>query len=302
MVSEHEADQRLYQVMPAIQRARDYWLYSGSGRYFDMYLGEGRALYGHRPPQLSRIIKSYISKGLYAPYPHLLSHKITTTIRHHYQHRYNRELHVAIYATRSRALSALSDIAQKPLNVTELYDPARSPQKNSALLHPTIAFDRPLLKAPEADIVLPVTPLPLANAPQIVCASPQWRHALKSDAISPILLAAVQGSSITEHTSVNRERSRTTLQNSHRNDWVDPVALFKGGTSSAAPRLWHQEGTYLSWRGDTALYTALFSALLKEQVLIHPFSEGVTILPPICTQNDYLRFERVNAIVQQTHQ
>lgn len=60
----------LYNMIPRIKRARDFYLYDERGnRYLDLYLDQGRAINGHRPAGLSLALKNTLSRGLYAPYP-----------------------------------------------------------------------------------------------------------------------------------------------------------------------------------------------------------------------------------------
>ena len=62
--------QELLRELPAIRRARDYYLYDASGnRILDLYQDGGRAWLGHRPDGLSLQIKNSLSRGVYAPYP-----------------------------------------------------------------------------------------------------------------------------------------------------------------------------------------------------------------------------------------
>lgn len=293
MVSEHIVAQQLVDVLPPVRRARDYWLYTDSGRYLDMYLSEGRALFGHRPPRLGHIIKNWISKGLYSPYPHVLSHRVIQHIRHNYAS----YAHIAIFASRTRALHALSRITQRNLTVSDIYDPALPPERVPPVLQPSIGFSRPLLALPTTDIVLPVTALPLSDAPQIVCAPQLWSEALLGDPISPVLLIAIQHS-ISLETLQHSQKIQEKLAGGHRSDWVEPAMLLRRTIKRRKWRWWHLQGTYLSWQGTSQHYKKLFNHLLKAQVLINPLPDGITTLPLICARSDYLRFERSHSIIE----
>ena len=293
MVSEHLADGQLVAQLPPVERARAYWLYTAQGRYFDMYLGEGRALFGHRPPRLGLAIKSYISKGLYSAYPHVLSRRLLRNI----QRLYPSYAHVVIYANRTRALQALSQIIGSAIDVTNIYDPAQTTHYHN-VLRPSVAFSRPLLKSPPADILLPVLPLPLSDAPQIVCSSSQWKDILTGDPLSPLLLAAIQQSLALMDINRSKEMLQAPLRSSHRSDWIDPAPRFGAQIQRHKWRGWNLIANYLNWQGERHNYHLRFQALLKAQILIHPLPEGISILPPLCTKSDYLRFEEVNAILE----
>ncbi len=293
MVSEHLADWQLASQLAPVQRAREYWLYTARGRYFDMYLGEGRALFGHRPPKLGQAIKNHISKGLYSAYPHRLLPRLVRNI----QRLYPSYTHVAIYASRTRALQAFSQIIGETIDVTDIYDPAQ-PAHNHKLLKPSMAFTRPLLRPPAADILLPVLPLPLSNAPQIVCSHAQWKDTLTSDPLSPLLLVALQQALTLMASYRNQERLSAPLRSSHRSDWIAPAPRFSAQIQRHKWRGWNLVANYLSWQGAPHSYHIRFQALLKAQILIHPLPEGISILPPLCTKSDYLRFEEVNTILE----
>lgn len=293
MVSEYLANNQLSRILPPILRAREYWLYSKSARYLDMYLGEGRALYGYRPLRLTQTIKNTLSKGIYPPYPNIALPKINAIM----QRRFPNNSHIVIYATRTRALRELSTITGFSIQAEHLLDPALPP--SFPPLSPTpypkeapvIGFSRPYIDTPKADIIFPVTPLPWPDAPQIVCASPQW-NMLRGDAISPVLLSALKHTLLLEH-STNPSAKLTEWRSRTRSDWIQPASVLRKDIANHKWS-WNISSQYLVWNGSSERYQKLVRALLEKLIIIHPYPRGVSIIPFVCSANDYLRFKTIN--------
>ena len=55
---------------PRVLRVRGWRLYTGNGRLVDLWQYGGRAILGHNPPGLLRIVKNSAERGLYVPHPH----------------------------------------------------------------------------------------------------------------------------------------------------------------------------------------------------------------------------------------
>ncbi|MDR2922424.1 MAG: hypothetical protein LBU85_03655 [Treponema sp.] len=62
----------LLRLVPAVLRARDFRLYTKTGRLVDLWQNNGAAVLGHTPPSLLKELKNTASRGLYAPFPHFL--------------------------------------------------------------------------------------------------------------------------------------------------------------------------------------------------------------------------------------
>jgi len=63
--------------LPAIRRARDFWLYGfDDNRYLDLWQNDGRAYYGHNPKGLALDLKNRLSPSLYSPFPHPVFGKV----------------------------------------------------------------------------------------------------------------------------------------------------------------------------------------------------------------------------------
>jgi glutamate-1-semialdehyde aminotransferase len=61
----------LSRLIPPINRARDYRLYTQDGRRLvDLWQYGGRAVLGHNPPGVLRELKNSAERGLFVPLPH----------------------------------------------------------------------------------------------------------------------------------------------------------------------------------------------------------------------------------------
>jgi glutamate-1-semialdehyde aminotransferase len=66
----------LLDLVPLVQRARDFRLYcNGDRRLVDLWQNGGAAILGHTPPAVLREIKNTASRGLYAPFPHFTENR-----------------------------------------------------------------------------------------------------------------------------------------------------------------------------------------------------------------------------------
>lgn len=68
--------------IPEILRARGYRLYGRKGRrYIDFYQNDGFAMAGHRPEGIFQVLKSSAAKGLWAEYPGIWRGRLETQLR-----------------------------------------------------------------------------------------------------------------------------------------------------------------------------------------------------------------------------
>ena len=66
-------DYELLRLLPRVLRARDFHLYlEGGKRLTDLWLWGGKAVLGHKPPQVLREFKNSAERGLFTPLPHPL--------------------------------------------------------------------------------------------------------------------------------------------------------------------------------------------------------------------------------------
>ena len=66
-------DRELLRLLPRVLRARDFHLYlEGGRRLLDLWLQGGRAILGHKPPNVVKELKNAAERGLFTPLPHPL--------------------------------------------------------------------------------------------------------------------------------------------------------------------------------------------------------------------------------------
>ena len=66
-----QAERELLRLLPKVLRARDFHLYLENGkRLTDLWLSGGRAVLGHKPPNILRELKNAAERGLFSPFPH----------------------------------------------------------------------------------------------------------------------------------------------------------------------------------------------------------------------------------------
>ncbi|MDR1315285.1 MAG: hypothetical protein LBK13_00305 [Spirochaetales bacterium] len=109
-----------YAGLPPICRARDYHLYARGGkRYLDMCLGGGRALFGHRPHGLYKILKNELQKGLAAEFP--------TQFEKRFERAFLRlapsGFRLRLYASFDRALAAAESVLGRSLSGADIHEP-----------------------------------------------------------------------------------------------------------------------------------------------------------------------------------
>ncbi|MDR1256488.1 MAG: hypothetical protein LBJ86_01930 [Spirochaetaceae bacterium] len=59
----------LLQTIPPVGRARGFRLYCGGSRLIDLWQYGGRAILGHKPPNVVKNMKNAADRGLFAPFP-----------------------------------------------------------------------------------------------------------------------------------------------------------------------------------------------------------------------------------------
>jgi hypothetical protein len=254
-----------YESLPAIRRARDYHLYAQNGkRYLDMYLGGGRALLGHKPSGLQRILKSETQKGLLAEFPT------------HHERRLEKALlrlagegfRLRIYSCLERALAAAGRLLKRSLTEKDIAEPF------FGFVPDTPVYLRPLADADYSrfSLLLPVLPFPGGFAPQPLL----FRNAPpppEGDAVSPLLLAGL-------------------------------IRVVELQTGDKSPDIWKEWrlpgwkrfGCYcFREEGGQKNYRRVFERFLAEGLLISPVPERPTLLPRLFSQGEQRLIERLSA-------
>jgi len=226
--------------LPAIRRARGFYLYDNGGRRFlDLYQDGGRAWLGHRPDGLSLQLKNTLSRGVYAPYPGSEEGKLL------------------------KAGAALAVQAGANSPVIRYYTGTPVSEALPAAADPLFeglgrcSLWRPGLPWPvEAELVEILVPLPGFDSGRLIAGKED--NLPPGDMPSPVIAAALT-------------RCLWTLSRVLKERTV-PEELNTGG-------LFRQTGPYLVYQGGEEAYGALFDRALEAGILIPPEPGYPLILP-----------------------
>jgi hypothetical protein len=245
----------LRQRIPVVRRAREYHLYSVSGkRYLDLWQNGGQTLLGHRPGRLTTVLKDTISRGLIADLPSVFGGRLIRTL----QTMFPAYREFRLSGSPAEALRLACLYLGRSVAADDVIDPLLRPEpaENAA-----VSLWRPLLSSPPAaEVLFPVLPFAMAAAPLVVC----FRGSLPGDfpeqaPISGVLLAGLL-------------RSLHELQHFTMPQWVRPDLL-------AGCAGWRQQQLYVIPEFDLAEYERVFEAFLDGQVLLSPEAPYLSILP-----------------------
>jgi hypothetical protein len=245
----------LLHLLPPIKRARAYYLYDFKGRrYLDLYQQNGRALLGHRPQGLTRVLKQVASKGLIADLPSIYLnrlHKLLKKLLAAYQY-------FRVVSCMHRAVELASLYLNKNIDASMIRDPVDNDQIKG---EQTLSYWRPFCAPPKgAQVVLPVLPLAVSGAPVIICFKQKPPADFPpSDIISPLLLAVLI-------------RSGYDLLQYKKAEWYNEELL-----QTAAG--WKQQGIYITVKCKPEAYEHVFQSFLEQGVVLSPFYPGPSILP-----------------------
>lgn len=241
--------------VPVIRRAREYHLYSVSGkRYLDLWQNGGRSLLGHKPGRLTTVLKDTISRGLIADLPSVFSGRMMRVL----QTMFPAYREFRISGTLTEALRLAGLYIGRSVAADEVADPLLKPEAAGETL---VSFWRPLLPDPSAaEVLLPVLPFAMAGAPQVVC----FRGNLAPDfpiqePVSGVLLAGLL-------------RTLHELRGFEMPGWLRQD-LLAGCTG------WKQKQLYVVPEFDLGDYERVFEAFLEAQVLLSPEEPYISILP-----------------------
>jgi hypothetical protein len=270
-------DTACFSLIPAINRARDFRLYTPDGRRFtDLWQYGGRAVLGHTPPSVLREMKNTAERGLFAPLPGP------------HEGRFLKALSALLPGRVFRLFpddAALSLFLAARGFSTRAIDPALPalpPEEPAALPRP--ARWRPFLdgdplasESPAAPVpLIPVLPLPWAGAPRVLALAPDdTAAALEADAgcpLSPVVLAAA--SRAVYDLIAALDRGRPPFPRIDR-------ALKQSG-------IWRRRGIYVSLSASpgSAAYTGLFRRFLEAGFLLPPGPGEPAILPGVLSPGE----------------
>jgi hypothetical protein len=245
----------LKDCIPVVRRAREYHLYSVSGkRYLDLWQDGGYALLGHKPGRLTTVLKDTISRGLIADLPSVFSGRLLRAL----QTMFPGYRDFRICRGPAEALRLAARYLAKTVAADEVADPLLQSKQDGEI---QMSLWRPLQPdLPAAEILFPVLPFNMAGAPRIVC----FRESLPENfpvqaPVSGVLLAGLL-------------RSINELRRYSPPSWLHPE-LLSDCTG------WRLEQVYVIPEFDLEVYRTVFQAFLDEQVLLSPDAPYVSILP-----------------------
>lgn len=250
-------------ALPRIRRARGFRLYGLDGRrYLDLWQDGGRAILGHGAGPALSAARNALSTGLLPCLPSIHGERLERALAR----RFPAHACARMFATQARALDAAARALGAPLAPGDLFDPAVDPRPT----HPPRALLwRPWLPGSEAelldaaDVLVPVLPFAVAEAPAIVCVRTALQGALPgSDPLPGFLLAGVLRAleALLQDTPPSEELRR-----------LDHVLEGCPG--------WERRGRYLKPRCIPGHYPAVHRQFLQAGVLLSPVFPGPSILP-----------------------
>jgi hypothetical protein len=250
----------LLRLLPPVLRARDFYLYLEGRRISDLWQIGGKAVLGHKPPQLIKELKNSAERGLFAPFPH------------HSEYRC------------SKALSKIfpsSDNGQK-YNF-RLYNSEKSLEKalqtaglSGAEAEPTIW--RPFMENKITSLLIPILPWAFSPIVLVLDESLDKRFA-PGDLLPPVILAT-GARAIYDLIAVGENGGRPEYNKINK-------ALAKGSA-------WQRQGIYLyrkpaNHEEDSVAHNNwpdLWKHFLEQGFLLPPSPKEPLILPGIISPGE----------------
>ncbi|ADN03051.1 hypothetical protein [Spirochaeta thermophila] len=259
--------ERLLAEVPFVKRARGWRLYTKKGeRILDLYGEGGKAVLGHRPGQVGRVLKNEISKGLYLRVPSVYLFRLRKALRAFLP----THPHLRLFPSHEALLAHLASRHERPYT---LHDPAL-PASLQPHRSPLVAWARPFLPPPPTPLAIPVFPIPGLALPGVLCAREESLLPDVPDALaSPLLLAAMTRSI---------------------HDLLGAGHLFQGVGHylDALPPPWRHTGPYLYLEEPPRDHPTLFRRFLSRGILVSP-SPGVPgVFPAEISPGEWALFRR----------
>lgn len=275
--------------IPEILRARGYRLYGRKGqRYIDFYQNDGFAMAGHRPEGIFRVLKSSAAKGLWAEYPGIWRGRLETQLRRIFPFVDRVFMYPGIHA----AVRDLSRYFGMPVEIIETPIGFRQGREGLPVDGPTASMEPTAATASKKE-----------QAGRDTCEVLRWRPFAMTDAemtrlsageagevflpvlpfpgkFLPVPLCRVRGSSFEpcgdgEGLSFSREGEVSPVLEAML---VKAASLAAGLLEHAREDLWSlfdlpgtdRIGPFLNFHMNLLDYTALFTDMLKEGILLPP--------------------------------
>lgn len=254
--------------MPQIRRAREYRLYSASGkRFLDFYQDGGHAILGHRPSRTILDIKNLLSRGQIAAYPSAYfaqAKKALLTL-------FPTAKEFRLYKSLESAISAIELHTGETIRPEMMSDPGRDDECSGrcSLWRPFVDEDR--MGAP---VLVPILPIPMPPAPAVVVFREKPSPDVPvSDICSPVSLVALKRGIY----DLIRFMEDTDRKAWEAFDGIDP---------------WSRYGPYLNLAIDLADFPQVFHGFLEGGIVISPIFGRPSIIPPLYTTGEVKHFDK----------
>jgi hypothetical protein len=245
-------------VLPRVRRARGFRLYDTAGRrYLDLY--RDGALLGHRAASTLTAMKAGLSLGLAAALPSAWEARLCAALARLFP----AYPVVRLFATRERALAAVSLPGDPWDPALEPVDAAPPPGREAALW-------RPFLPVPVgARLLLPQLPFTVCGSPVPVCA-PAGTVLPGSDPLPGFLLSGA----LHALAALAGGPARPPLGS----------PLLERAVDTA--RGWARTGPYVRAAFSPDVYPRVHGEFLRAGVLLCPVFPGPSILPGECSPGE----------------
>lgn len=249
--------------LPRIRRARGYRLYGFDGRrYLDLHQEGGRAILGHGAGPALSAAKNAMSAGLLACLPSVHGQRFLAALSRSFPTCAS----FALFSSQARAIEAASRALGAPLTPADMVDLALDPPPAGPM---RVARWRPWLPRAEAErqeqaeVILPVLPFAIGEAPVVVCARAGLPAPLPESELLPgfLLAGSLRGLEALAATEPGGEE-----------------LLRLERVLDECPA-WRRRGRYVCPRCGPEAYPAIHLRFLQAGVLLSPSFPGPSILP-----------------------
>jgi hypothetical protein len=275
-------DEGLLRSLPRVLRARDFHLYTDSGKKLvDLWLYGGKAVLGHKPPRVLLELKNAAERGLFTPLPHPLERRLTKAL-------------VAIFPDRSfrlyndslsmyRAIEKALPRESAPFQAEAIPDPAFL---DSDAKKAVASLWRPFVEpVPKTPILLPVLPWPLG--PAVLTLDKSLEASFPEGELIPPVLLAQAARALYDLAAEIRSPSR---QNYYR---IEKAISGAGQGNGSKSCIWQRRGIYLTTRVDREKYADLFRSFLEAGFLLPPSASEPAILPSSMSKGEEMQLARL---------
>jgi hypothetical protein len=275
----------LLRLLPPVLRAREFHLYlEGGRRITDLWQSGGRAVLGHKPPQVLRELKNAAERGLLAPFPHPAEQRFFKALSLILPGRvfrlYNSE------DSLRRALEALPRVGDhapalwRPF--TRTASPGAGPAADAAQGTET------------ADLLIPV--LPWALSPLVLAADKSLEACFPAgDLIAPALIAAA-ARAVYDLIAADKEQGKGASGKAGAASRGNPPFRRIQKALALPGCVWRRQGIYLSYaadldvegirRGPVDSWARLWKRFLEAGFLLPPDPRDPLILPGVMSPGE----------------